>query len=138
MIDRATQEATFGDLDLGQVEAVSISRVGQMDIGHGDEGPHTQFADAVQIATRIRLTTRTRDDRLSPATQLNPGASDELRFRASIGGSHAETVVVTTTAVIEAMSHEVQREGGAELRLTALAISEDGQADPLEIQRGLP
>ncbi len=126
------QQVALNDLTLENVEAIAISRkADRLAIDYSDGGAYPVFADVPE--QRITLTISRdllhNDDDIADAAI--PGAQFDLTFTTAPNASDANACIYDIPIIITAIEHALARSGRARQTITCLAISEDGETDPI-------
>ncbi len=123
------QSVSFLSTPLPDVDAIAVDRRSSKQTEERtDLGPHIVFADVPEQRVTIAVTrTLTRDE----PTSIKPGAQGQLRFTVAPSSSDALRRAFTVTAVVLSVEHDLSRKASARQRITMLAVSTDGAADPI-------
>lgn len=127
------QTVTLGSTTLDEVSSVSIDEnAARLVVEHQDGGPHVVFVDVPEQKIVVKIRRRVVTDEV---LELDLGESLALTMRtAQSGGDGLDGVQVTATVVITDLAYDVDRKRGAELIITAIAVSSDGATDPVTVQ----
>lgn len=121
----------FGPHAFDDVTLLAIDRLAERTVEEwSDFGPHPVFADIPEQRTVIRIVRRLlRDDVSSP----RPGDQHTITFRVSPNLSDADRRMISATAVVTSVTHQLGPSKGAQQTLTLTALSPDGATDPLTV-----
>jgi len=120
---------TLGSLTLTDVAAIAVDRDAKRRTEEGgDTGPHLLFVDVPEQRVWVRITRRLTRSEPFPLALADSVA---LAFRAATGASAASVRRYTATVVVTDIDHALSASGVATQRITALAVSSDGSADPI-------
>lgn len=121
----------LNDLILDHVEAIAISRkADRLVIDYSDGGAFPVFADVPEQRITITIT-RDLIHKDNIADAAVPGAAFDLTFTTSPNASDAGARAFDIPVVITGAEHALTRTGRALQTITALAISDDGETDPV-------
>lgn len=122
---------TLGALTLTNVQFVAIDREARRTaLEYSDLGPHAAFVDVPEQRITVRIVRRITE---SEALPIKPGDRLALALRAAPNLSGAGVRASAATVVITAVESTLSNRGGATQRISAIAISADGAADPITI-----
>lgn len=133
MIVLRPDTVTLGSHTLDSVQAVAFEREARrLVVEYSDFGAYAAFADVPEVRVIVRITRRVTR---SEADALKPGDKLTLTVRTAPGLSAAGTQVVTAQVVLTdiSWSTDARSGAGATQRISAVAVSSDGDADPVSI-----
>lgn len=120
------------------VEAVAVDRrAARLALEWSDAGPHAVFADAPEQRVDVRVTRRLASSSGAFESALAPGAMGQLSFVAERAGSDASRARVEMTVVVTGVEHALRAGSCARQVISCAAISSDGAADPVSVERGV-
>lgn len=122
----------FGSAVWSDVISVVIDRASDRTlVERSDTGPHPTLVDVPEQRVSIRVQrTLVRDTLITP----RPGESAELVVCTSPAGVEAQRKRVRAVSVVVGVSHEVSRSRGALQTIALVAVSSDGNKDPLTLE----
>lgn len=120
---------TLGALALTNVQFVAVDREARRTaLEYTDLGPYAAFADVPEQRITVRIVRRITD---SEALPIKPGDRATLSLRAAPNLSAAGVRAMSATVVVSAVEFTLSSRGGATQRISAIAISSTGGADPI-------
>lgn len=123
---------SFGAALWEGVALVVVDReASRLAIEHDDAGPHALFADAPEQVTRVKLVQELGQEELGSP---RPGEIDTLAFSTAPGASDARRTRVVALCCVESVTHEVSTKRGTIRTITLIALSPDGQSDPITLE----
>lgn len=129
MIWLSPRNVTLGGVTLEHVSAVSVSRKADkviVEVGSG--GPHVQFADVPEQRVEIEITRTVVDQQ---DNGIRPGDALALSFRTAPSGAGLPVREVTADVVVTQVESKLSSRGGATQTIACVAMSSDGEADPV-------
>jgi hypothetical protein len=127
------RQVRFGATRWNDVRAVAIDRTPARElVEFGDHGPHAVFADVPEQRVDIRVIQDLSGADESVDAPL-PGEQAELSLHIAPTGASAARKRVSAQAVILRVTHEVSLKRGAVRTVDLVAISDDGDDDPVTI-----
>ena len=129
-----TTSVTLGSIPLPGVESVAVARKAKAVItDFTDDGPHPTFADVPERLTTLTI------KRLVPEpddafTQVALGNELDLAFHAARTPDAPYALRVSARIVITGVESSVTGERGCAQTITAVAVSTDGDDDPLTVE----
>ncbi|MFN0131217.1 MAG: hypothetical protein ACKVW3_01590 [Phycisphaerales bacterium] len=125
------RQVTFGLIPWDGVTAVSIDRSAARTVEEwSDSGPYAVLADVPEQRTRIVVVQEPSADDIGVP---RPGEQATLTLHTSPAAADGGRRLVSATAVVLAVEHEVSLRKGATRTITLAAISTSGSADPISI-----
>ncbi len=123
----------LGGTILDNVSSVSIDEnSSRLVVEHQDDGPHVVFVDVPERKIVVKIRRRVVTDEV---LGIDLGDSRALTMRTTdSGGDGLNGAQVTATVVVTDLAYDVDRKRGAELVITAIAVSSDGAIDPVTVQ----
>jgi len=119
----------LGALTLTNVQFVAIDREARRTaLEYTDLGPYAAFADVPEQRVSVRIVRRITE---SEALPIEPGDRVALSLRSAPNLSAAGVRAISATIVISAVESTLSNRGGATQRISAIAISSTGAADPI-------
>lgn len=129
MIWLSPRNVTLGGVTVEHVSAVSMSRkADKVIVEAGSGGPHVRFADVPEQRVEIEIT-RTVVDREDHG--IRPGDARSLQFRTAPSGAGLPVREVTAEVVVTGVESRLSARGGAVQTISCVAVSPDGEADPV-------
>lgn len=123
------RRVTFDGTELGHVRTVVLDRKAErVVVEWSDTGSHVAFADVPEQRVTIALTRTVVEE---GAGEIRPGDAGMLSFRTSPSASDAQVREIEAGVVVTAVEHEVSAKTGAMQRISFIAVSEDGESDPV-------
>lgn len=122
---------------LDGVAAVVVDRrAARLVVEWSDLGAHAVFCDAPEQRVTVRVVRRVSG---RPGESWGagiggaptPGAMGALEFTASAGAGDASRRRVSASVVVTGVEHELREGKGATQTITCVAVSADGEADPI-------
>jgi len=115
----------------GNVSSVAISRNAETLIAEwSDAGPHVVLADVPEQRVTVEVVQSLLGEDMD---EPKPGAMGTLSFETGRSSTDASTDTVSMTAVVERVWYEVSVSRGSSRRVRLLAVSADGQTDPVSV-----
>ncbi|MBL9032497.1 MAG: hypothetical protein JNM80_12430 [Phycisphaerae bacterium] len=125
------RSVTFGLATWDGVVAVSIDRAAARVVEEwSDDGPYAVLADVPEQRTRIIVAQEPSADDVGVP---RPGDQATLTLHTSPASADAGRRVISATAVVLAVEHEISLKRGASRTITLAAVSASGNADPISI-----
>jgi hypothetical protein len=116
---------------LGEVKSVAIDeRAERLVVEFADTGPHPAFADVPERRTTIKIRRRVISNE---ALGLALGDLGAFSMRTAPNNSDGPGVNVSAEVVLTHIGCTVDRAGGAEQVIEAVAVSADGAAAPVTV-----
>lgn len=129
MIILNPERVTFGARAWNNVSAVTVEREAKTLVAEiGDAGPHVVFADVPEQRCRITVVQELEQTDLHTPTL---GELDALKVTTNVSLGDRGRAALSASAVVIDVKVNVARGQGATRRITLLAVSGDGAADPL-------
>lgn len=123
------EKVTLGSFELKDVTLVAVDRTARRTAEEWtDIGPHVGFADVPEQRVSVSIARRILE---TETTGPRPGESHLLTFRTAAGASAAAVRQVSMTVVITSVEHAITAGGRASQGIKGIAVSSDGQADPI-------
>lgn len=123
---------SFGTSLWEGVSVVTVDReASRLAIEHDDAGPHALFVDAPEQVTRLKLVQELgREELGSP----KPGEVETLTLYTAPSASDARRTRVVALCCVESVTHEVSTKRGTFRTITLIALSPDGETDPITLE----
>lgn len=123
------RRVTFDGTELGYVRNVVLDRKAErVVVEWSDTGPHVAYADVPEQRVVLTLTRTVVEE---GAGEIRPGDAGMLTFRTSPNASDAQVREIEAGVVVTAVEHEVSAKTGATQRISFVAVSSDGESDPV-------
>ncbi len=125
------RQVEFGSSTWTNVTSVSVGRSARHVLMEwGDSGAHVVFVDVPEQLVSVRVVQEMLGDDMD---LVRPGESGELSFVTGQNSSDAGTREVTIECVVKTVSYETSVSRGSRRYIELIAVSEDGQADPVDV-----
>ncbi len=122
---------TLGALRLTNVAFVAIDRQARRTaLEYSDLGPYAAFVDVPEQRITLRIVRRITE---SETSALKPGDKVVFSVRVAPGASAAQALRIECQVVITSIDAALSNRAGATQRISAVAVSTDGAADPIVI-----
>lgn len=123
---------SFGGVDWSGVESVAIERsAARSFVEYGDSGAHAVLADVPEQRVEVRVTQELLGEDMDVP---RPGEVGTLEFETAPNSSGAGRRRVSMAAVVLGVKYQVSRKGGSARTVDLVAVSADGQADPVLVE----
>ena len=120
---------TLGALALTNVQFVAFDREARRTaLEYTDLGPYAAFADVPEQRIVVRIVRRITE---SEALPIKPGDRATLSLRSGPNLSGAAVRATSATVVVTAVEFALSNRSGATQRISAVALSTNGAADPI-------
>jgi len=114
------------------VSAVSVDRVATREVVEWTElGPHVAFADVAEQRVTLSIVRDVAGEELSG---LEPGEQGEVSFIVSRTAADGRRRRVSAEGVVTRIAHKVDVGKRATQTITLIAVSSDGQAEPVAVE----
>jgi hypothetical protein len=121
----------FGGDEWTGVSSVSISRWSERLLAEwGDEGPHAVLVDVPQERVTVEVVQELLGDDMD---EPHPGTQGVLTWTTSAKAGDTPERRVTLTGVIQSVDYELSVRRGSVRRVKLVAVSDDGQEDPVAV-----
>lgn len=125
------RSVTLLGVSLGEVRHVSIDeKAERLIVEFGDSGPHPSFVDVPERRSVIKIRRRVLGNETHGLAIGNTGT---FSMRTAPNNSNGPGVTATASVVLSAIGYTIDRSGGAEQIIEALAVSPDGAAAPVTV-----
>lgn len=123
---------TFDQQSWQNVTAVSIDRTATKEtVEWSDMGPHVALADVPEQRVTIKVIQSLDADDLDATKPADAGS---LTLHTSPAASDAGRKRISAQVVVTKVEHEISLKRGAVRTVTMVAVSPDGQADPILVE----
>ena len=125
------RKVMFGSVEWGNVASVAISRWSAHTLVEwSDTGAHATLVDVPEQRVQVEVIQELLGEDMDTP---KPGEAQTLTFTTSGRSTDAPGREVTMSAVVESVRYEVSLRRGSYRRVSLVATSADGSADPVSV-----